>query len=71
MAGTEPIYRVSVPDGRMEEVASLKNLPVGTTGQYFFSGIAPNNVLLVRTEISSNNLFTMDLDSQRVQTRSK
>lgn len=67
MAGTEPIYRVSVLDGRMEEVANLRSLPVGTTGQYFFSGLAANNALLVRTEISSNNLYTMDLDSHRVQ----
>jgi Tol biopolymer transport system component/DNA-binding winged helix-turn-helix (wHTH) protein len=64
MERTEPIYRVSVPDGRMEEVANLKNFPVGTTGQYFFSGLAPENVLLVTTEISSNNLYTMDLDAK-------
>jgi Tol biopolymer transport system component len=64
MDRTEPIYRVSVPDGRMEEVANLKSFPVGTTGQYFFSGLAPDNVLLVTTEISSNNLYTMDLDSK-------
>jgi Tol biopolymer transport system component/DNA-binding winged helix-turn-helix (wHTH) protein len=71
MAGTEPIYRVSVPDGRMEEVASLKNFPVGRTGQYFFSGLAPDDVLLVSTIISSNNLYTMDLDSAQVQSPPK
>jgi Tol biopolymer transport system component/DNA-binding winged helix-turn-helix (wHTH) protein len=64
MDRTEPIYRVSVPEGRMEEVANLKSFPVGTTGQYFFSGLAPDNVLLVTTEVSSNNLYTMDLDSK-------
>jgi Tol biopolymer transport system component/DNA-binding winged helix-turn-helix (wHTH) protein len=67
MAETEPIYRIGIADGHMEEVASLRNFPVGTTGQYFFSGIAPDNVLLVRTEIFSSNLYTMDLGFKRVQ----
>ena len=65
MAATEPIYRVSVPDGQVDEVASLRNLPAGTTGQYFFSGITPENSPLVRTESSSTNLYTMTLEPGR------
>jgi Tol biopolymer transport system component/DNA-binding winged helix-turn-helix (wHTH) protein len=64
MAPTEPICRIGVPDGRIEEIASLKNLPVGTIARYFFSGIAPDNSPLVHAETDSSNLYTMDLNSK-------
>jgi Tol biopolymer transport system component/DNA-binding winged helix-turn-helix (wHTH) protein len=64
MAPMAPICRISVPDGRIEEVASLKNLPVGTTARYFFSGIAPDNSPLVHAETDSSNLYTIDLGAK-------
>jgi Tol biopolymer transport system component/DNA-binding winged helix-turn-helix (wHTH) protein len=64
MAPTSPICRIGVPDGRMEEIASLKNLPVGTIARYFFSGIAPDNSPLVHAETDSSNLYTTDLNSK-------
>lgn len=64
MAPTAPICRISVPDGHMEEVASLKNLPVGTIARYFFSGIAPDNSPLVHAETDTSNLYAIDLSSK-------
>jgi Tol biopolymer transport system component/DNA-binding winged helix-turn-helix (wHTH) protein len=60
-----PIYRVSVPTGAMKEIASLNNFPVGSNvNKIDFSGITPDNVLLVHTEISSGNLYTLDFNSR-------
>jgi hypothetical protein len=64
MDPTEPICRIGVPDGRIEVIASLKNLPAGTIARYFFSGIAPDNSPLVHDETDSSNLYTMDLNSK-------
>jgi hypothetical protein len=64
MAPTGPICRISVPEGHMEEVASLKNLPVGMIARYFFSGITPDNSPLVHAETDSSNLYTIDLSSK-------
>lgn len=67
MAQTEPLYRVSIPDGRMVEVANLNSFPVGSTGQYVFSGVTPDNIPLVHAEIPSNNIYTTNLDPQRAR----
>jgi Tol biopolymer transport system component len=64
MAPTSAICRIGVPDGRVEEIASLKNLPVGTIARYFFAGIAPDDSPLVHAETDSSNLYTMDLNSK-------
>jgi Tol biopolymer transport system component/DNA-binding winged helix-turn-helix (wHTH) protein len=64
MAPSTPICRIGVPDGRIEEIASLKSLPVGTISRYFFSGIAADNSPLVHAETDSSNLYTMDLNSK-------
>jgi Tol biopolymer transport system component/DNA-binding winged helix-turn-helix (wHTH) protein len=62
MAPMGPICRISVPDGRIEEIASLKNFPAGSTSRYFFAGITPDNVPLAHAEIDSSNLYTIDLN---------
>jgi Tol biopolymer transport system component/DNA-binding winged helix-turn-helix (wHTH) protein len=62
MAPMGPICKISVPDGRMEEVASLKNFPAGTTSRYFFAGLTPENVPIAHAEIDSSNLYTIDLN---------
>jgi Tol biopolymer transport system component len=64
MAQTQPIYRVSVPDGHLESIASLANFRTNDTADYFFSGITPDNVPLVRSRSSTGNLYSLDLDSK-------
>lgn len=61
MAETQPIYRVSVPDGRLEEIANLSSFRAGDTADYFFVGITPQNVPLVRARTSTGNLYSLDL----------
>jgi Tol biopolymer transport system component len=62
MADTQPIYRVSVPDGHLEEVANLSAFRAGDTADYFFVGITPDNLPLVRARTSTGNLYSLDLD---------
>jgi Tol biopolymer transport system component len=64
MADTQPIYRVSVPDGHLEEVASLSSFRAADTADYFFVGITPDNVPLVRARTSTGNLYSLDLDNK-------
>jgi Tol biopolymer transport system component/DNA-binding winged helix-turn-helix (wHTH) protein len=61
MADTQPIYRVSVPDGHLEEAASLSGFRAEDTADYFFVGITPDNVPLVRARTSTGNLYSLDL----------
>jgi Tol biopolymer transport system component/DNA-binding winged helix-turn-helix (wHTH) protein len=62
MATTQPIYRVSVPDGRLELIATLANFRSNDAADYFFSGITPDNTPLVRSRSSTGNLYSLDLD---------
>jgi Tol biopolymer transport system component/DNA-binding winged helix-turn-helix (wHTH) protein len=55
-----PIYRVSVPDGRMEEVIVPECGAAAT--RCFLSGITPNNVPLILVEIGRGNLYSMNLE---------
>jgi Tol biopolymer transport system component/DNA-binding winged helix-turn-helix (wHTH) protein len=61
MAQTQPIYRVSVPDGHLDPIATLANFRTNDTADYFFSGIAPDNTPLVRSRSSTGNLYSLDL----------
>ncbi|MDP9050793.1 MAG: winged helix-turn-helix domain-containing protein [Acidobacteriota bacterium] len=62
MAETQPIYRVSIPDGKLEAIADLASFRTGDTVDYFFSGITPDNTPLVRSRSSTGNLYSLDLD---------
>ena len=64
MAETQPIYRVSVPDGHLDPIATLANFRSGDTADYFFTGITPDNTPLVRSRSSTGNLFSLDLDGK-------
>jgi Tol biopolymer transport system component/DNA-binding winged helix-turn-helix (wHTH) protein len=61
MAPMGPICLISVPDGRIEQIASLKDAPQGTVARYFFSGIEPDGTPLVHAETDDSNLYMMDL----------
>jgi Tol biopolymer transport system component len=64
MADTQPVYRVSVPDGHLEEVANLSAFRAGDTADYFFVGITPDNLPLVRARTSTGNLYSLNLDDR-------
>jgi Tol biopolymer transport system component len=64
MADTQPIYRVSVPDGHLEQIADLSAFRAGDTADYFFVGITPDNLPLVRARTSTGNLYSLDFDKR-------
>ncbi|HZL27781.1 MAG TPA: winged helix-turn-helix domain-containing protein [Acidobacteriaceae bacterium] len=61
----KPIYRVNVPDGQIAEVADLDNFHAGSMTLADFSGLTPDDVPLMHAEVSSGNLYTLDLKQQR------
>jgi Tol biopolymer transport system component/DNA-binding winged helix-turn-helix (wHTH) protein len=64
LAEMQPIYRVSIPDGRLEQIANLTNFAAGDTADYFFCGITPENVPIVRSRTATGNLYSVDLDAK-------
>jgi len=62
LAEMQPIYRVSIPDGRLEQIANLSSFSGGDTADYFFCGLSPENVPIVRSRTHTGNLYTLDLD---------
>lgn len=60
-APNRPVMRVSIPDGRLTEIANLTNFPAGDVTHDDFAGITPSDVPLMHTEFSSGNLYTLDL----------
>jgi Tol biopolymer transport system component len=61
-AEMQPIYRVSVPGGRLEQVANLSNFSGEDTEDYFFCGLTLEGVPIVRSRTRTGNLYTLDLD---------
>ena len=64
MSPTQPIYRVDVPTGQLQQVADLASFRSGETADYFFCGVTPDNVPLVRARSSTGNLYSIDLDGK-------
>ena len=63
-AENRPVFRVNVPDGKIEEIANLNNFRIGNVTHDDFAGIMPDNVLLMHTEVSSGNLYSLDLGTK-------
>jgi Tol biopolymer transport system component/DNA-binding winged helix-turn-helix (wHTH) protein len=64
MSPTQPIYRVDVPTGHLLQVANLASFRSGEAADYFFCGITPDNIPLVRARSSTGNLYSIDLDGK-------
>jgi Tol biopolymer transport system component len=63
-ADMQPIYRASISDGRLEQIANLSDFSGGDTEDYFFCGLTIDNVPIVRSRTGTGNLYTVNLDSQ-------
>jgi Tol biopolymer transport system component/DNA-binding winged helix-turn-helix (wHTH) protein len=60
----KPIYRVQVPSGKPEAVASIDNLhPIAAT-DYRLIGLAPGDMPMVTARIPVVNLYSVDLDQK-------
>jgi Tol biopolymer transport system component/DNA-binding winged helix-turn-helix (wHTH) protein len=61
MAPTQPIYRVEIPSGKLQQIADLSSFRTGEVADYFFGGVTPEGVPLVRARSSTGNLYSLDL----------
>jgi Tol biopolymer transport system component len=61
-AEMQPIYRASIPDGRLEQIANIGDFSGGDTEDYFFCGLTPENVPVVRSRTRTGNLYMLNLD---------
>jgi Tol biopolymer transport system component/DNA-binding winged helix-turn-helix (wHTH) protein len=60
----KPIYRIVVPSGQTERVATIINLrPIAAT-DYRLIGLAPGDLPVVSTHTSTVNLYSVDLNEQ-------
>ena len=58
----KPIYRVAIPAGPVEQVATIRSLqPIAAT-DYRLIGLAPGDLPMVSARTSSVNLYRVDLD---------
>jgi hypothetical protein len=49
----------------MHKITDLSNFHIGSIALADFSGITPDNVPLMHADISSGNLYNLDLKEQR------
>lgn len=58
----KPIYRVSVPDGRIEKISTIDNLRPILASDYRLLNLAPGDLPVVSARTSTVNLYSIDLD---------
>lgn len=63
-AEMQPIYRVSIPDGRLEQIANLTSFRGGNTADYFFCGLTPKDEPIVRSRTATGDIYSLDLDGR-------
>ena len=59
----KPIYRIAVPQGKPQPVATIDNLRPIAAAEYRLIGLAPGDLPVVTVQTSSVNLYRIDLDS--------
>jgi Tol biopolymer transport system component len=65
MAPLDPISRVDVTTGQIEQLATIRSFPAAAVSRYFFSGLAPDGAIITHVELDNSNLYSLDLDPQR------
>jgi Tol biopolymer transport system component len=60
----KPVYRIAVPSGQPEQVATIGNLrPIAAT-DYRLIGLAPGDLPMVSARTSTVNLYSVDLNEE-------
>ena len=54
----QPIYRLTITDGRMERIAGLRDLRSADVVDYRFAGLAPGEIPLVNARMSTANIYS-------------
>ena len=60
----KPIYRISVPDGRVERTSTINNLRPILASDYRLVSLAPGDLPVVSARTSTVNLYSIDLDER-------
>ena len=60
----KPIYRVSVPDGRIEKISTIDNLRPILASDYRLLTLAPGDLPVVSAKTSTVNLYSIDMDER-------
>jgi Tol biopolymer transport system component/DNA-binding winged helix-turn-helix (wHTH) protein len=58
---TQPIDRVSIPDGATQELVRLADSSERNAVDYVFSGLTQDNMPLVRARVFTGNIYSLDL----------
>ncbi len=62
MAPLNPVSRIEVSGGHIEPMVTIKEFPSGTVSRYFFSGLTPDNAVIINVELDNSNLYSLDLN---------
>ncbi len=68
-ADMQPIYRVAIADGKLEQIANLSNFADGETADYFFCGLTPAGRPIVRSRIGTGDVYSLNLDAKAADAR--
>ena len=60
----KPIYRIAIPEGRSEQIATINNLRPILAGDYRLLSLAPGDLPVVSARTSTVNLYSVDLDER-------
>ena len=61
LAALQPIYRLTIADNHLQQVANLASLSSASAEDYFFCGLGLEEQPIVRTRTATGNLYTMNL----------
>ena len=56
----QPIDRVSIPDGSVQEIVRLADSPASDAVDYVFGGLTRDNMPLVRARIFTGNIYSLE-----------
>ena len=61
LAPGKPIYRIAVPGGKPQPVASIENLRSIAPTDYRLIGLAPGDLPIVTARVPAVNIYSVDL----------
>jgi Tol biopolymer transport system component/DNA-binding winged helix-turn-helix (wHTH) protein len=61
VAKDQPVYRISVPGGHLEQVAGLESVQPPDALDFRFAGLTPQDTPMVNARISTANIYSMNL----------
>lgn len=57
----QPIYKLTIADGRLERIAGMRDLRSADVVDYRFAGLAPGDIPLVNARMSTANIYSASI----------